>query len=233
MQKKFTQKENRLFTCRKQSHEGWQVQKIVFPECQISSCTEPEILLPLRDITYTFFAISWQTSKLISEVTKPRRTMCDTAMKNFFTRLFFTWVKNILNFWKSQTFCSCEKKGVKNFFLEKYELSAFNAVLHVSLRALMILKRFIEFWTFFKSEAVFQKWKNRINPCWNVYKSSFLFSKNYSFGKQISNRCSGMTKPRRDTCDMALKSWRYILFDEKVFYHLFYMSKKLLFQKTK
>ena len=40
----------------------------------------------------------------------------------------------------------------------------------------------------------------------------------YHFWEQISNRCSGINKPRRDTCDTALKSWRSIFFDEKVFY---------------
>ena len=49
---------------------------------------------------------------------------------------------------------------------------------------------------------------------------------------QTSNQFLKIIRPRRDTCDTALESWRSIFFDEKVFYPYFpYTSKISVFQK--
>ena len=55
---------------------------------------------------YLFFGILWQISKLISEITKPRRITCDTALKSwrsilFDEKVFSTWQKRgeVKNFW--------------------------------------------------------------------------------------------------------------------------------------
>ena len=81
---------------------------------------------------YLFFSISWQISKLISEITKPRRNTCDTALESwksilfdekFFKPLqkflvpFFAMTKQLDIFQKSKTFLFMVKTSSQIFEL--------------------------------------------------------------------------------------------------------------------
>ena len=103
-----------------------------------------------------------QNSMKVLKITKPRRITCDTALESwrsiifdekvfylpstiFYPFFFHMSKKTNSNFWKIHQSCSCEKRGVKNFWggyktfsSKSMDLQLFNAVSHVILRGLVI-----------------------------------------------------------------------------------------------